>query len=41
MASTRDRIVSSLVSLSEDIVAKVNELAQEEEESENMEGRYL
>ena len=41
MASTRDSIISSLVSLNEDIVAKVNELAQEEEESENMEGRYL
>ena len=41
MASTRDSIISSLVSLNEDIVAKVNELAQEEEESENMKGRYL
>ena len=33
-----DSIVSSLVSLSEDIVAKVNEL--EEEEYEKMEGKY-
>ena len=41
MSSSRDSIVSSLVSLSEDIVGKVNELAQEEEESENMESRYL
>ena len=29
MASSRDSILSSLVSFSEDIVAKVNELAQE------------
>ena len=32
MSSSRDSIVSSLVSLSEGIVGKVNELAQEEEE---------
>ena len=30
MPSSRDSIVSSLVSLSEDIVAKINELEEEE-----------
>ena len=32
MPSSKDSIVSSLVSLSEDIVAKVNELEEEEYE---------